>query len=142
MSRGRILLPALLMEGWWAWTSPARAQDSPLPLFGHVFIIVEENTDYAEVVGNPQMPYLSSLIANYASATNYLAATHPSIDNYFMLTVGEFQAGNDNLWNCTTTTGVVTANNIVRELLAANKTWKVYAESIPSAGYTGCNTPD
>ncbi len=31
----------------------------------------------------------------------------------------------------------MSADNIVRELTNAGKTWKVYAESLPSAGYTG-----
>jgi hypothetical protein len=31
----------------------------------------------------------------------------------------------------------VSADNAVRKLLAASKTWKAYAESIPSAGYLG-----
>ena len=33
--------------------------------------------------------------------------------------------------------GTVDVDNIVRELIAAGKTWKSYAESIPSTGYTG-----
>src|SRR5881396_3466158 len=33
--------------------------------------------------------------------------------------------------------GLVTADNIVRQLLAAGKTWKSYAEDLPSIGYTG-----
>ncbi len=32
------------------------------------------------------------------------------------------------------------ADNVVRELLAAGKTWKSYAEDLPSVGYTGGNT--
>ncbi len=28
-------------------------------------------------------------------------------------------------------------DNVVRELTAAGKTWKSYAESLPSVGYTG-----
>ena len=134
-ARGFLFLTALLLGG----TAPARAQNPALPLFGHVFIVVEENTDYASVVGNPGMPYLNSLIARYGLATNYVADTHPSIDNYFMLAVGAFEAGNDSSWNCTTSTGVVSDDNIVRELLAAGKTWKVYAESIPATGTTGCS---
>ena len=133
-ARGFLFLTALLLGG----TPLARAQSTALPLFGHVFVVVEENTDYASVVGNPSMPYLNSLIANNGLATNYVADTHPSLDNYFMLTAGTFEAGNDPLWNCTIATGVVSDDNIVRELLAAGKTWKLYAESLPAPGYTGC----
>jgi acid phosphatase len=31
----------------------------------------------------------------------------------------------------------VSADNLLRELIAAGKTWKSYAESLPSVGYTG-----
>src|SRR5262249_35887590 len=33
--------------------------------------------------------------------------------------------------------GAVTQDNVVRALTNAGKTWKVYAESLPSAGYLG-----
>src|SRR5207253_2216053 len=59
-----------------------------VPQFAHVFIVVEENADYAKVVGNSAMPYLNSLASRYGLATQYYANTHPSIGNYFMLTVG------------------------------------------------------
>src|SRR6266850_4727710 len=56
--------------------------------FNHVFIVVEENTDYADVIGNSAMPYLNGLAQQYGLATQYYANTHPSIGNYFMMTVG------------------------------------------------------
>src|SRR2546425_473519 len=33
--------------------------------------------------------------------------------------------------------GLVSADNIVRDLVAAGKSWKSYAEDLPSVGYTG-----
>ncbi len=131
---------SLSAVGLFLCAGQALAQDPPLPQFGHVFIVVEENHDYSQVVGNTSMPYLNSLIAQYGLATNYVADTHPSIDNYFMLTVGKFEANNSDSWNCSTTTGVISDDNIVRELVAAGKTWKLYAENLPSTGYTGCDT--
>src|SRR5204862_7917424 len=59
------------------------------------------------------------------------ANTHPSIGNYFMLTTGQIITNDDNF------AGSVTANNIVRVLGLASKTWKSYAEGLPSTGYTG-----
>jgi hypothetical protein len=102
-----------------------------LPAFNRVFIVVEENHSYSQVVGSPYMPYLNSLIGKYALATSYYANTHPSIGNYFMLTTGQIITNNDSF------TGVVSADNIVRHLLTAGKTWKSYAENLPYAGYTG-----
>ena len=98
---------------------------------GHVFLLVEENHSYSAVIGSSSMPYLNSLASQYGLATNYYANAHPSIGNYFMLTTGQLVNTDD------TFTGTVTVDNLVRELLAAGKTWKSYAENLPSAGYTG-----
>ena len=102
-----------------------------VPQLGHVVIVVEENTDYSSVIGSASMPYLNSLAGAYALATNYHANTHPSIGNYFMLTVGKI-VSNDNSYS-----GVVTDDNIVRRLIAGHKAWKSYAEDLPSVGYIG-----
>jgi acid phosphatase len=99
--------------------------------FGPIVIVVEENHSYSSVIGNTEMPYLNGLANQYGLATNYFADTHPSIGNYFMLTTGQVIT-NDSAFN-----GTVTEDNVVRRLLAAGKTWKAYAESLPSVGYTG-----
>jgi len=117
---------------------PPPAQPSrpaPHSQFNHVFIVVEENRNYASVIGNPSMPYLNGLAQQYGLATQYYADTHPSIGNYFMLTVGDTITNNDSYSG-----PLVTEDNVVRELLHARKTWKSYAESIPHAGYTGPDT--
>jgi acid phosphatase len=101
------------------------------PQFGHVFLLVEENHSYSEVIGSSSMPYLNSLAAQYGLATQYFANAHPSIGNYFMLTTGQLVTNDDAF------TGMVTIDNVVRELAAAGKTWKSYAESLPSVGYSG-----
>ncbi len=96
----------------------------------HVFVVVEENHSYSDI-SSTSMPYLTSLAGQYGLATNYYAATHPSIGNYFMLTTGQILTNNDGY------SSTVTADNIVRHLLTAGKTFKEYSESIPQAGYTG-----
>lgn len=94
-------------------------------------MVVEENHSYEQVIGNPAMPYLNSLAQQGASATQYYATMHPSIPNYFMLTTGATQTTDNNF------PGPVTADNLARELIATGKTWKVYAEDLPSVGYLG-----
>jgi phosphatidylinositol-3-phosphatase len=100
-----------------------------MPQIGHVVLVLEENQPYSLVMGNPAMPFLNSLATQYAFATNYFANTHPSIGNYFMLTTGQI------VTNQSTFEGSVPDDNIARELVSAGKTWKVYAESLPSVGY-------
>ena len=99
--------------------------------FSHVFVVTEENHDYAAVIGSSSMPYLNSLAQQYGLATQYYANTHPSIGNYFMLATGQIITNNDSY------STIVTVDNVVRRLLAAGKTWKSYAEDLPAVGYTG-----
>jgi phosphatidylinositol-3-phosphatase len=107
------------------------------PQFGHVFIVVEENAGYSDVIGSSSMPYFNNLANTYGLATNYYANLHPSIPNYFELTAGKTLTIDDSQ---TPQSFPVSDDNVVRELLAAGKTWKSYAEDLPSAGYTGGNT--
>jgi len=105
--------------------------------FGHVYIVAEENTNYTDVIGTSAMPYLNSLVSQYGLATQYYADTHPSIGNYFMWTTGQILTNDDNQLPATFP---ISADNAVREVLAVGKSWKQYAESIPSVGYTGGDT--
>ncbi|PYV50389.1 MAG: hypothetical protein DMG92_07890 [Acidobacteria bacterium] len=102
-----------------------------VPVVPHVFILVEENHSYESVIGNPAMPYTNSLAQQYSLATQYYANRHNSLPNYFVLTTGDMVTTDD------TFTGTVSSDNVVRAITAAGKSWKVYAESLPSVGYLG-----
>jgi hypothetical protein len=96
-----------------------------------VFLVVEENHSYSDVIGNSTMPYLNGIAKQYGLATQYYADAHPSIPNYFMLTTGLLITVDDAF------TGTVDDDNVARELVKAGKTWRSYSESLPSTGYTG-----
>jgi len=96
-----------------------------------VVLVLEENHGFSSVIGSSQMPYLNSLAKQNALAAQYFANTHPSIGNYFMITTGQIITNDDAFMT------TVSVDNIVRHLLTAGKTWKSYAESLPSVGYTG-----
>jgi phosphatidylinositol-3-phosphatase len=147
MKRIRYLLPSILMTvflngctGQIGVTQPPSPSPNPgasNPQFGHVILVVEENANYSDVIGNPAMPYLNSLADAYGLATNYFANAHPSIPNYFELTTGQTLTVIDSL---TPSLFEVNQDNVVRELVAAGKSWKSYAEDLPSVGYTGGDT--
>jgi phosphatidylinositol-3-phosphatase len=101
------------------------------PTFTHVVLVVEENHSYAEVIGSSSMPYFQSLTSQYGLATQYYADAHPSIPNYLALTTGLMETSDDGF------SGTISDDNVVRELVKAGKTWKSYAESLPSPGYLG-----
>ena len=102
-----------------------------VPQVQHVVIVTLENANYGDIIGTQNMPYLQSLVTKGALAGQYFANSHPSLPNYFVMTTGLAITNDDSF------SGVVTSDNAARELTAASKTWKVYAESIPSQGYLG-----
>lgn len=109
-----------------------RAQS--VPALSHVVVVAMENQSYGDIVGSSSMPYLNSLINRYAVAGKYYGNIHGSFPNYAMLVSGEL----------ITTAGFglpsdfpISIDNVERELIQANKSWRVYAQSLPSSGYTG-----
>ena len=63
---------------------------SDIPHLDHVFLIMMENHGYQQVIGNPNEPYLNSLISTgkVNFATNYFAVGHPSLTNYLEIVGG------------------------------------------------------
>ncbi len=94
---------------------------SGIPHLDHVFLIMMENHGYQQVIGNPNEPYLNSLIKNgqVNLATNYFAVGHPSLTNYLEIVGGSnFGVRSDNApdWGSTScspniATGVVNADD-------------------------------
>jgi len=114
--------------------NPPSAPATPSAAQGSVVLVMEENHSYEQVIGNPNMQYLNGLAQQGALATQYYATLHPSLPNYFELTTGAVQTIDDNF------PGSISADNLARELIASGKTWKVYAEDLPSPGYLGSST--
>jgi phosphatidylinositol-3-phosphatase len=112
-----------------------------VPLFKHVFVVVEENQNYDMVIGNTKdMPYLNSLAEKYGLATNYFANTHPSINNYFYMTAGRKGTKPPFVGPAADVYPFDVGGPNVASILTANgKTWKSYAENLPHAGYIGGN---
>ena len=110
-----------------------------VPQVQHVFVVVEENQSYDDIIGNPNMPYLNQLAAHGGLARGYYANTHPSLNDYFYLTSGHKATrrpgGLADLFD-----GRVSGENIASILKRHGKTWKAYAEDLPSVGYLGGNT--
>ncbi len=102
-----------------------------VPRSKHVYIVAEENRSYERVVGSPVMPYLNGLLAKGAVATQFYSNMHGSLENYLILTSGQFLTHNND------TLAVFNVDNIERHLLINGMTFKSYAQSLPFAGYTG-----
>ena len=68
-----------------------------VPAYDHIVIVMMENHDYSEIIGNTNAPYINSLAAGGALLSNYTALTHPSEPNYLGLYAGStFGVTDDN----------------------------------------------
>jgi len=117
----------------------ARGSASPpaVPAFQHALVVVFENKEIDQVVGNRDAPTFTALASRYASLTNYEGVSHPSLPNYLALVSGSTQ-GIDS--DCTTC--VVHAKSLADVLAARQLTWKTYAEGLPAPGFSGASAGD
>jgi acid phosphatase len=112
---------------------------APAPLLhapSHVVIIVEENKDYSQIVGNTQdAPYLNDLIERGALLTNSYAVTHPSQPNYLALFAGVTDENGD---GCPPSPLDTNAPNLAEELTQEHRTFAGYSEDLPAPGSHAC----
>jgi hypothetical protein len=70
----------------------ANAEEGPVPQgiphLDHVFVVMMENHAYGQIAGNPQAPFINSLLSKSNSAQNYFAIAHPSSTNYLEVVGG------------------------------------------------------
>ena len=59
-----------------------------VPALDHVFVIMMENHAYGQIAGNPQAPFINSLMTKANLAVNYFAIAHPSNTNYLEVVGG------------------------------------------------------
>lgn len=111
-------------------------QATRVPSFRHIYLIVLENHEYGSIVGSSAAPYINTLIRRYALATNYHAVTHPSLPNYLALFSGSTQGvTDDSVHN-------LARRNLVDQLLAHRRTFRVYAQNVPLGCYKGATAHD
>ena len=124
-----------------ATSQPTSRPSQPLtparhvPRFSHVVVVVMENKDCGDVIGNADAPYINSLAGKYALATAFYAVSHPSLPNYLALTGGSTFGIHSDCTNCH-----VATTNLVDQLEAAGLSWKAYMEAMPSPCFRGPRT--
>ncbi len=138
--RGRALKAALLRTSAWAAASalvvggvavvgspavvPASGASAP-----HVMVVMMENKNFGDVIGQSDQPFTNSLASRYGLATQSYAFGHPSLPNYLTIVSGSNQGvTDDNDPSSHTFPGVKT---IADQLAAAGFTARAYAENLP-----------
>jgi hypothetical protein len=103
--------------------------------YDKVMVIAEENEPDSAVIGSAQAPYLNGLATAYGQATDMQAGyptSCPSLAAYLLITSGSRDGiCDDKLPKAHHVSG----DNIFRQVAAAGKQWREYAESMPSSCY-------
>jgi hypothetical protein len=103
-----------------------------LPVYDHVVIVVEENKNYEEIIGNTRAPYINNVLKKEgASLTQMYAEEHHSEGNYFWLFSGSNQKVGyvDKIPASTFKT-----SNLGEELIRTGHSFKGYSEGLPEVG--------
>jgi hypothetical protein len=107
---------------------------TPPPRFAHVLIVMMENKDYNQIIGQPdEAPYLNKLASTGAKFSKSFAVGHPSEPNYLALFSGSAHGLTSD--KCPVNFGQ--GPNLGAELIAAKLSFTGYSEGLPSAGFTG-----
>ena len=120
---------------WKADTQNAVPPAAAVPRFSHVMVIVIENKEFTQVIGNPGMPNFNLWAGRYALLTRYYGVTHPSLPNYLALIGGDFFGIQNDCTDC-----AVNAPSLPDLLEAGGRSWRAYLEGLPSAGFTGASS--
>jgi len=105
---------------------------APVPAFDHVVVIVFENKESSSVLGNSAAPTFKTYGRRYATLTRYYGVAHPSLPNYLALVSGSTQGVRITCTSCS-----FDAKSLADTIEASGRTWKTYAEGLPTSGFLG-----
>jgi hypothetical protein len=135
IAAGLSLFGVAVGSGQAALAQPAASASS----LSHVFVIVEENNGYHDVIGNPAAPNLTYLAKTFGVATDYFGVSQFSSEpNYVGLIGGStFNVTSDDAyWK-----NRVNAPSLFSQLDRASISWKAYLQALPYPGYEGICYP-
>jgi hypothetical protein len=95
----------------------------------HVMVVVMENKNYSDVIGQSNQPFTNSLATQYGLATQSYAVTHPSLGNYIDLVSGQ-HPGNAND-DGPPSSHTYSYTTLADQLHSAGISEKAYAENLP-----------
>jgi acid phosphatase len=103
-----------------------------LPVYDHVVIVVEENKNYEQIIGNPNAPYINEVLRKEgATLTKMFAEEHHSQGNYFWL----FSGSNQKIgFVDAVPQSPIKASNLGEELIRTGHSFKGYSEGLPEIG--------
>ncbi len=106
----------------------------PVARTSHVVVVMMENKEFTDVVGNGETPFLNALIRRSGLATSMYAIRHPSLPNYLALTGGSTFGIDSDCTECH-----IAAPNLVDQLEDAHLSWAAYLEDQPRPCFSGAH---
>lgn len=100
----------------------------------HIIFLWLENKGFDSIIGNPNAPYINSLIQQGTLFTNSHAITHPSQPNYIAFFSGSTQGVTNDKCQVNTWTD----QNLYTKLNKAGSTFAWYSEDLPEEGSEIC----
>ncbi|HKF78935.1 MAG TPA: alkaline phosphatase family protein [Candidatus Dormibacteraeota bacterium] len=122
----------VLVAATTAVAAPVSGSAAAVPRYDHIFLIVEENHGFADVIGNPAAPNLNHLAQTFGLATRYFGVSHPSEPNYVALMGGSaFGVASDDPFYINR----IAKPSLVSQLDGAGISWKAYLQGLPHPAY-------
>jgi chitodextrinase len=109
-------------------SGPCGTTATPPTTYAHVIWIWMENKSYDQIIGSSEAPFENQLAQQCGLATNYTAATHPSLPNYIAATSGDYWGISD---NNPPASHPLSVPSIYSQVRAAGKEWREYEENAP-----------
>jgi hypothetical protein len=147
----RLALAAAVIAG--GLTLPASAAPPAMegvPRYDHIFVIVEENKDYDQILSPAAAPHIAGFAARYGDATQFFGEGHPSEGNYVALLGGDnLGMHDDDAFYCKPGSTepycagaakpgyrdhTARTPHLGDQLAGAGLSWKGYYETIPEPG--------
>jgi hypothetical protein len=104
-----------------------------VPNYNHVFLIMEENNGFSDVIGNAAAPNLNYYARHFGSATEYYGVSPFSSEPNYVGMLGGSTFGvtsDDAYWK-----NAVSGPSLISELDRAGVSWKAYLDGLPHPGF-------
>jgi phospholipase C len=138
--------------------SASPLEEQAMPKYDHIFVIIEENKAYDQVIGNPNAPNINRLAKTYGLAANFYGEVHPSEANYVAMLGGStFGINDDDAYYCQAglqdrfcphadqpgyANHTVASKSLINQLQEKGLSWKGYFEDIPGPGSKAVVAPN
>jgi hypothetical protein len=132
------LIGAVMSAGALSESASASAAPS-VPRLDHVFLIMEENNGFHDVIGNQAAPNLNYLARTFGLATDYFGVSPDSSESNYVGLLGGNVYGvtsDDPYWK-----NKINAPSLISQLDHAGISWKAYMQGLPHPGYQGMCYP-